>query len=613
MASGLELAVLDAADVPQGAGPIVTATRWTQTVRLNRGGEIAFAGVPIAEATDVELLTIDRPQVVATAERHGELYDAGAGYVTGVDLVVDTDTATTTVSATGLDLCEELTWRTLPHTDLNTAGDPVANAPALLMAYAPAGWTLDATSYQSTVSTTSTSTTLASVTLISNWREGDAIAGTGIPTGATVTDVDVGASTLTISAPATATASGIAVSRPVYLQYNGETLLDALNKLAQKLGENWRREDRTIVWLYRVQEASGLRAVGSINPDDAAGADEICLITAPLRTTRKTTTYTRISPTGGGSGTAALTLASCTRTPPAGYTLDTVNNYIAYTAYDSARRIDHDQTYSDIAVAGTDATHAASAANQLYDVALRDLQDHLVPQYTYAFGVTKLDSALAVGTTIHTEYEEYADGVQTFSLDRDLMVMESKPTLDVNGEVLSVALVVSTIAREVLTDAERVTQVVRSVQSQQRHAQPTEYAATVGDSQVAYLDIDQAWTAHQRYTGLTPGIAAGSAAGTSPTIAIHGNDEGGYIDLTTGTAPLAASAVVCTVTFNVAFVTAPKSIRIDGANAAAAALSGTAKVFVLTSGLTASVFVVRVGATALTASTQYLFWYGIKN
>lgn len=103
-----------------------------------------------------------------------------------------------------------------------------------------------------------------------------------------------------------------------------------------------------------------------------------------------------------------------------------------------------------------------------------------------------------------------------------------------------------------------------------------------------------------------PTIAAGTGAGTSPTIAIAGKDTAGQITITTGSSPTAGATIV-TVTFNVAYAAAPY-IALTPANANASALALTSRPF---PGSTTTTFVLTAGSAALTAATQYVFNYHV--
>ena len=106
------------------------------------------------------------------------------------------------------------------------------------------------------------------------------------------------------------------------------------------------------------------------------------------------------------------------------------------------------------------------------------------------------------------------------------------------------------------------------------------------------------------YGGSTPTIAAGTGAGTSPTISIVGTNNGGVITVTTGTLP-SSSATLVTITYTGAFATGSQIILYP-TNATTALLSGVSMVY--TTGTTTT-FTITSGATALTAATTYSWAY----
>ena len=108
-------------------------------------------------------------------------------------------------------------------------------------------------------------------------------------------------------------------------------------------------------------------------------------------------------------------------------------------------------------------------------------------------------------------------------------------------------------------------------------------------------------------TASAPTAAAGPGAGTGPTVSLNANDNdvSGYVSVTPGASP-AASAIVATVTFGSTYATLAKC-SLWPANAAASALSGAQKAFVPVPTTTA--FAIDSGATALVASTLYVWGY----
>jgi hypothetical protein len=114
--------------------------------------------------------------------------------------------------------------------------------------------------------------------------------------------------------------------------------------------------------------------------------------------------------------------------------------------------------------------------------------------------------------------------------------------------------------------------------------------------------------AHLCASGSAPTSAAGTGAGTGPTITVTGNDVAGKITVLTGTAPAAANAIVSTLTATKTWTTAPIVVLTPG-NAAAAALAGATAPFVDAASTTTTVFVLKAGATALAAATTYVWLY----
>lgn len=121
---------------------------------------------------------------------------------------------------------------------------------------------------------------------------------------------------------------------------------------------------------------------------------------------------------------------------------------------------------------------------------------------------------------------------------------------------------------------------------------------------------DTLFGGHVRTGSGTPTIVAGTGAGTGPTVAVSGNDNAGVITVTTGTTPT-ASATVATITFGTAFAVVPRAVILADAAANSAALSGTGKVYADQATLAVGSFQIKVGSTALAASTQYRWWFRV--
>ena len=112
-------------------------------------------------------------------------------------------------------------------------------------------------------------------------------------------------------------------------------------------------------------------------------------------------------------------------------------------------------------------------------------------------------------------------------------------------------------------------------------------------------------TARVLSTGSVPTETLGTGAGTGASAVLTGNDMAGSISITTGSTPATAAAVLNLI-FNTALVAAPQSVVLTPGNAAAAALSGN-DVFIST--LVTTGFTITSNATALDATTTYVWYY----
>lgn len=116
------------------------------------------------------------------------------------------------------------------------------------------------------------------------------------------------------------------------------------------------------------------------------------------------------------------------------------------------------------------------------------------------------------------------------------------------------------------------------------------------------LDVGGNARAQHFYGAGNTSIAAGAAAGTSPSISITGTDVGGKITLVTGTSP-ATDAIIGTITFANAFSAEEPAVTLEPCDPLAAAV-----VRFTNSSSTNFVFYV-VGTLA--ASTQYEWYYNV--
>jgi hypothetical protein len=115
---------------------------------------------------------------------------------------------------------------------------------------------------------------------------------------------------------------------------------------------------------------------------------------------------------------------------------------------------------------------------------------------------------------------------------------------------------------------------------------------------------------HFKSSGTSPTIANGAAAGTSPSApVILGTDRCGIITIGTGTAT--ATGTLCTVTFAIPYDSNDYVVMLSPAEADAAA-TGSTRVRADTGGRSTTQFTLDVTGSALSVSTQYVWFYLIE-
>jgi hypothetical protein len=277
-------------------------------------------------------------------------------------------------TVTGNDILRELTYRSVGSLALESSGAGVTNGPSQVMALAPAGWTL---------------------------------------TGGTTTT-------------------------PVYVGYDGESVLTALVGIGAKIGEHWRLgSGREIVWLGPASGfvSSGVRAVQHVNdPVAAEDADDIAVISSLEEEADATDLITRIIPRGSGTGSTILTLAAATDTAPAGYTLDKPNNFLKYDAGETAHgRIERVVDFKDIGPLTNTTVDVQSAANALLENGYQYLRLYGAAHKFYKLELASVNQILEPGTLLRVVYRQLVDGAVVYDLDNDFIILSVKQSLDPTG------------------------------------------------------------------------------------------------------------------------------------------------------------------------------------
>jgi len=272
-------------------------------------------------------------------------------------------------------------------------------------------------------------------------------------------------------------ATHTATENTVFLILRDVSAFEALTLIGEQTGENFRLgAGREIEWLQDDKVASGIRATNI--PSGIAARDNaaICLITQLQETEDSYEVGSRVYPKGGGRGVMRITLAQCTDSAPAGYTLNKAANYLKKDSVEEAaptgygRRIEMTKFWPTVVSPSWASSRDTNSSNALLKLAYEHLSRHWEPQKSYQFSVVKLDTEIKVGETIQLHYWQAVDGVAVWDLGVStalhLWVLEITHAVDDAGARI-VAMQVATIDAWPASDASKVTSLVSQVKSLQ--------------------------------------------------------------------------------------------------------------------------------------------------
>lgn len=335
-----------------------------------------------------------RTAVCRYVDRDGLLHVFGGGVIEKIVKTAQPD-GSMTLRVSGFDLSRELTYRSVGQLDLSGVGGAgVTDAPTQIMALAPAGWSI------------TNGTTLASV----------------------------------------------------YAGFDGESVLYALSKSGERIGEHWRLgAGRTVQWIGPANTfaASGVRAVQHVNdPVSTETADNIAVIASLEEESDAADLITRVIPRGTGNGSVALTLQGVTAAAPSGYTVNVSENYVkrndAETDYGRIERV---LEYKDIGPLSNTRADIQAAANTLMRASVEHLRRYGTPQKFYRVEFTRVGRLLQVGTTLRVVYRKVVDDVVVYDLNGVFNVLGVEAHISTDG-ISTVAVTISTIDRQPQTDSE---------------------------------------------------------------------------------------------------------------------------------------------------------------
>lgn len=325
-------------------------------------------------------------------DRNGMVQVFGGGVIDRIVREID-ETGKISIVVSGNDLTRELTYRSVGNLDLTGgSGAGVNDAPEQIMALAPAGWSIT---------------------------------------------------------------NGLTLSN-VYAGYDGESVLNALIRAGEKIGEHWRLGNgRVIEWLG-TQSAflnSNIRAVQHVNDPVAMEAyDNLAIIRSLTEESDAADLVSRVIPRGSGNGSVILDLGYATDSAPSGYTLNQAENYLKRDDTESNYgRIERTLDFKEIGPLSNTSADLQAASNMLLQASVEHLRRFGAPQKFYRLEFAFCPSVLTVGKLLWVIYRSVSDGDVLYDLNQMFNVVSVTAEISESG-IATVGALVSTIDRLPIRD-----------------------------------------------------------------------------------------------------------------------------------------------------------------
>ncbi len=398
----------DASGNKLGAGPL-RPTRFPRTRKLSQSGEFSFDVSP--SDPNFDILQEKRIAVCCYINRAGDVVEYGGGVIDKIVPKISED-GVLRFHVSGNDILRELNYRSVGALLLATAGGVgVDDGPDQIIAFAPAGWTLN---------------------------DG-------------TTDKDV------------------------YVGFDGESVLNALSRVGEHIGEHWRLGDgREVDWLGAASgfSASGVRAVQDVNDAVASeNASGIVVISNLEEESDASNLITRVIPRGSGNGNVIADLTHATDAAPAGFTLDKASNYLKRDASETTYgRIERVVDFKELGPLSNTTADIQAASNMILQASVEHLLRHGTPEKFYRLDVVNVNEVLQPGTTIRVVYRKLIDGVVIYDLDDDFNIVAVDSELTAEG-ASTTAIHISSTDRLAMSDEEYLASQIQESKVMNTHQQ----------------------------------------------------------------------------------------------------------------------------------------------
>lgn len=265
-----------------------------------------------------------------------------------------------------------------------------------------------------------------------------------------------------------------AARKGVYLEMTKQSVLATLGTIGEQLGEHFilSPSGRRVLWIGTDKTASGLRAIGPVEPDATLHASTFG-VRSITRTWDSKPLFTRIYPAGGGTGEERITLSDATDTAPAGYTMDADAGWLQLdSAVATYGRIDNPVDYPDIVALDNSHDAQAHAGNALLKRAYEALARGALLQEGYSLSLVPAQYPILPGQTIYVSYHKWVDGYHEINIEAELWVLGVETAVTASGDIYTVGLDVALVDTYPTFDGKRTAEAITAARTSRAQRMP---------------------------------------------------------------------------------------------------------------------------------------------
>lgn len=220
----------------------------------------------------------------------------------------------------------------------------------------------------------------------------------------------------------------------VYASFSGESVLTALNKVAESIGEHFRiLPNKRVIW-FKAETVPVIRAEKAVNMASNSTNSDICFIKSISKFSDSYDMVNRIYPFGAGNGSERLDLYWNNLDSIFGYTVNTTYNYIQKdSSVSNYGLMEKYMSWKDISPISNSDNDLHNASNALLVAAWEYLKRYSIPNYTYDLEVFKVDKILYPGQMIQVVYRDIINGYSVIDINTNMYILEVTNKIDNSG------------------------------------------------------------------------------------------------------------------------------------------------------------------------------------